>query len=78
MPKVLHYDLTKLPEAIAIRNRMAALEYQSRNIREYYATRGMTPRETSKLVENERQLVLLAKQLLEVETQTPKGSEANE
>jgi len=70
MAKVLHYDLNELPEAIAIRNRIASLEYQSRNIREYYATRSMDSKEQNKLVENDRQLALLAKQLLEVKTPT--------
>jgi len=71
MTKVLHYDLNELPEAIAIRNRMASLEYQSRNIRDYYETRGMTARETNKLTENDRQLALLTKQLLEVTNPKP-------
>jgi len=66
MAKILHYQLNELPEAVAIRNHIAAIEYQSRNIREYYETRGMTERETNKLAENDRQLTLLVKQLLEV------------
>ncbi len=63
MPKVLHYDLSMLPEAMAIRNRIAGLEYQSRNIREYYATRSMPEMEKNKLVENASEVTRLAKQL---------------